>query len=404
MKTISIIGGCGHVGIPLGIALGHKGNNVKLVDINKNAIDAINKGVLPFQEDNADEYLKKILGRTLVATDDFEEVKKSDIVIFVTGTPVDEHHNPRVQDVISVIDNYIPYMNKNQLVILRSTIFPGVFDVVENVLKEKLGGCKLAFCPERIVQGKGIEEIFNLPQIVSANSTEAFDEASELFGNITKSIIKLTPTEAELAKLMTNSWRYLEFAIANQFYMMVESKGQDFYKILDAMKYEYPRAQHFTKAGLAAGPCLFKDTMQLSAFYNNQFFLGQAGMLVNEGLPNFLIEKLEEKMGSLKNKNIVILGMTFKPNNDDTRESLSFKVKKLLSFKMANVICSDPYLKDTEEMNKALKKADGVILGVPHKEYINLKIDVPFVDCWGVWRDPSTKNVDVKVLQYGGKQ
>lgn len=404
MKTISIIGGCGHVGIPLGIALGYKGNNVKLVDINKNAIDSINKGILPFQEDNADEYLKNILGKTLVATNDFDEVKKSDIVIFVTGTPVDEHHNPRVQDVISVIENYIPYMNKNQLVILRSTIFPGVFDVVENVLKEKLGGCKLAFCPERIVQGKGIEEIFNLPQIISANSTEAFDEASELFGNITKSIIKLTPTEAELAKLMTNSWRYLEFAIANQFYMMVESKGQDFYKILDAMKYEYPRAQHFTKAGLAAGPCLFKDTMQLSAFYNNQFFLGQAGMLVNEGLPNFLIEKLEEKMGSLKNKNIVILGMTFKPNNDDTRESLSFKVKKLLSFKMANVICSDPYLKDTEEMNKALKKADGVILGVPHKEYINLKIDVPFVDCWGVWRDPSTKNVDVKVLQYGGKQ
>lgn len=404
MKKVCIIGGCGHVGIPLGIALGYKGNDVKLVDINLMAIEAINKGILPFQEDNADEYLKSILGKNLIATNNIDEVKTSDVVIFVTGTPVDEHHNPRVQDVINVIENYIPYMNKNQLVILRSTIFPGVFDVVENALKEKLGGCKLAFCPERIVQGKGIEEIFNLPQIISANSDAAFGESSELFGNITKTIIKLTPTEAELAKLMTNSWRYLEFAIANQFYMMVESKGQDFYKILDAMKYEYPRAQHFTKAGLAAGPCLFKDTMQLSAFYNNQFFLGQAGMLVNEGLPNFLIEKLEEKMGTLKDKNIVILGMTFKPNNDDTRESLSFKIKKLLSFKMANVICSDPYLKDTEEMSKAISKADGIILGVPHKEYLNLNIKVPFVDCWGVWRDENSKNLGIKVLQCGGKK
>lgn len=385
MKKVSIIGGCGHVGIPLGIALASKGNEVKLVDINKHAIDSINKGELPFLEEGADEYLDKILGKTLIATNNFEEVRNSEVVIFVTGTPVDEHLNPRVQDVLQVVEHYLPYMNKNQLVILRSTIFPGVFDVVENLLKSKLGGCKLAFCPERIVQGKGIEEIFNLPQIVSANSQEVFAEASDLFRNITKTVIELTPTEAELAKLMTNSWRYLEFAIANQFYMMVESKGQDFYKILNAMKYEYPRAQHFTKAGLAAGPCLFKDTMQLSSFYNNQFFLGQAGMLVNEGLPNFLIEKLEQKMGSLKNKNIVILGMTFKPNNDDTRESLSFKVKKLLSFKMANVICSDPYLKDTVQMDEALKRADGVVLGVPHREYTNLKIGVPFIDCWGVW-------------------
>lgn len=386
MKKVSIIGGCGHVGIPLGIALASKGNEVKLVDINKQAIDSINNGELPFLEEGAEEYLDKILGKNLIATNNFEEVKHSEVVIFVTGTPVDEHLNPRVQDVLQVVEHYLPYMNKNQLVVLRSTIFPGVFDVVENLLKEKLGGCKLAFCPERIVQGKGIEEIFNLPQIISANSNEAFKEASDLFKGITKTVIELTPTEAELAKLMTNSWRYLEFAIANQFYMMVESKGEDFYKILNAMKYEYPRAQHFTKAGLAAGPCLFKDTMQLSAFYNNQFFLGQAGMLVNEGLPNFLIEKLEQKMGSLKGKNIVILGMTFKPNNDDTRESLSFKVKKLLSFKMANVICSDPYLKDTIQLSEALKKADGVILGVPHKEYLNLKIDAPFVDCWGVWK------------------
>lgn len=386
MKKISIIGGCGHIGIPLGIALAYNGNNVKLIDINNESINAINKGILPFQEDGADKYLESILGKTLLATNDFEEVRKSEVVIFATGTPIDEHSNPKIQELLNVINNYIPYMNKNQLIILRSTIFPGVFDIIENLLIEKLGECKLAFCPERIAQGKGIEEIFSLPQIIASNSENSANEASDLFENITKTIIKLTPTEAELAKLMTNSWRYLEFAIANQFYMMAESKGQDFYKILNAIKYEYPRAQHFANAGLAAGPCLFKDTMQLSTFYNNQFFLGQAGMLVNEGLPHFLIEQLEQKMGSLKDKKIAILGMTFKPNNDDTRESLSFKIKKLLSFKMANVICSDPYLKETIKTSEAIANADGVILGVPHKEYLNLKLNIPYVDCWGAWK------------------
>lgn len=386
MKKVVIIGGCGHIGIPLGIALASKGFNVKLLDINNEAVSLINKGTLPFQEHGADKYLKSILGKTLIATNNFEEIFKSDIVIFATGTPLDEHLNPKINNILDVVNDYIPYINKEQLIVLRSTIAPGVFDLVENLLKEKLGRCKLAFCPERIVQGQGIKEIFSLPQIISANSDIPLKEASDLFKKLTNKIIELTPAEAELAKLMTNSWRYLEFAIANQFYVMTESKGQDFYKILKAVKYEYPRAKHFASAGLTAGPCLLKDTMQLASFYNNQFLLGQAGMFVNENMPNFLIDQLENKMVSLKGKNIVILGMAFKPNNDDTRESLSFKLKKLLIYKMANVICSDPYVKELENLKAALAKADGVILGVPHDEYKNLKINVPFVDCWGIWK------------------
>ncbi len=314
-------------------------------------------------------------------------VKDSDAVIFVTGTPVDEHLNPRIKDVLNVIKLYLPYMNPSQLIILRSTIFPGVFRVIENMLQKYFNAKpNLAFCPERIVQGKGIQEIFTLPQLVSANSDEAFNKVSEIFSHIAPKIIKLEPEEAELAKLLTNSWRYLEFAIANQFYMMVEEKGFDFYKILGALSEDYPRAKHFARAGFAAGPCLFKDTMQLSAFYNNKFFLGQAGMLVNEGLPDFVVSQLESKMGgSLKDKKIALLGMTFKPNNDDTRESLSFKVKKNLEFRMADVLIHDPFL-NTAGLDEILSQAEGVILGVPHDEYLKLKIDVPFIDCWNVWR------------------
>ena len=256
---------------------------------------------------------------------------------------------------------------------------------MSDLLARSLGICKLAFCPERIVQGKGIEEIFNLPQIVSATSPQAEREAAELFALIAKKIIFLSTTEAELAKLMTNAWRYLEFAIANQFYMIVEKQGFDFYKILDAMKDEYPRAKHFARAGLAAGPCLFKDTMQLSAFHSNEFFLGHSAMLINEGLPNFLIQQLEDKLGSLKNRQIGILGLAFKADNDDLRDSLSFKIKKLLELKMANVLVSDIYVSGTLSLEEFLHQAEGVILGVPHTEYITRVPSCPYVDCWGVW-------------------
>ena len=384
-QKICIIGGCGHVGIPLGLAFASRGFTVHLIDCNEASVKQISGGHLPFKEDQAEELLRAHIGKNLFATTDPSVAAAQDVVVFVTGTPVDEHLNPRVNDVLKVVSSYIKYMNKDQLVVLRSTIFPGVTQIVENLLASALGSCRLAFCPERIVQGKGIEEIFNLPQIVSATSEEAFKDAADLFSAIARKVIPLTTTEAELAKLMTNSWRYLEFAIANQFYMIVEKQGFDFYKILHAMKDDYPRAKHFASAGLAAGPCLFKDTMQLSAFHSNEFFLGHSAMLVNEGLPNFLVQQLEAKMGSLKGRRVGILGLAFKADNDDIRESLSFKVKKLLELKMAHVLVSDHYVADTMPLQPFLKDAEGIILGVPHSEYRAITPTCPYVDCWGIW-------------------
>jgi UDP-N-acetyl-D-mannosaminuronic acid dehydrogenase len=386
VKKIGIIGGCGHVGIPLGLALADRDFDVTLLDINAAAVHSINRCILPFKEAGAEEILRDRIGKNLIASTDTDMVKGQDVVVFVTGTPVDEHHNPKINDVLKVIRTYLELMNKKQLVILRSTIFPGTTELITQLLYDRFGSAKLAFCPERIVQGKGIEEIFNLPQIIASSSEEAYREAWSIFSKITPKIIRLAAKEAELVKLITNTWRYLEFAAANAFYMMVEQEGLDFYTVYNALKADYPRAEHFPSAGLAAGPCLFKDTMQLSAFYRNNFFLGQSAMLVNEGLPNFLVDQLEKKMGSLAHRKIAVLGMTFKPNNDDIRESLSFKIKKLLEFKMASVLVNDPYLEDSLPISKALEQAEGVILGTPHDEYKNITLSVPFVDCWGFWK------------------
>jgi UDP-N-acetyl-D-mannosaminuronic acid dehydrogenase len=387
-QKVVIVGGCGHVGLSLGIVLADVGFSVVLLDINTKANDLVNSGQLPFLEHNdADVVLKRVVKEgKLIATADKEQLKSANIVVFIIGTPVDEHLNPRVSDVINSIKRCLPYLNGEQLIILRSTVYPGVVEIVDQVLQDNLGKHKLSFCPERIAQGQGLSELRTLPQLVSATSKEAEDEATEFFLHLTPTIKMLKPIEAEIAKLVTNSWRYLEFAIANQFYMMIESQDLDFYKIYDALSFDYPRAKHFATPGFAAGPCLFKDTMQLSAFHKNHFFLGHSAMLVNEGLPVFLVDQMEKKLDGLKDKKIAILGMAFKANNDDKRDSLSYKLKKALEIKMAEVLISDIYDKDTLDFNEAIKQADGVILGAPHREYLSLKLNKPFVDCWGVWR------------------
>lgn len=166
----------------------------------------------------------------------------------------------------------MPLMNKEQLIILRSTIYPGTTEIIEQKLQKHFNTRpKLAFCPERILQGKGIEEIKNLPQIVSAVSDEAAKEASEIFSEVAPKIIRLEPIEAELSKLMLNTWRYLEFAIANQFYMMVEDKGLDFYKIFEAMKEDYPRAKIIVSPGWRQGLVFLKTQCSFLHFTETSF-------------------------------------------------------------------------------------------------------------------------------------
>lgn len=406
VQNIAIIGGCGHVGLPLGIVLAEApGFDVTLVDVNADAVKNVNSGKIHFVEQNGETALKKVIGKTLRATLEKNAIRNADYVVFVTGTPVDEHLNPRVNDLMEVVKQYLPYLNAKQTVVLRSTVFPGSTELVWKNLKRDLPGIRLAFCPERVAQGFAITEIHDLPQIISAFDSESEESAHALFSAVAKEVIRLTPAEAELAKLFANGWRYLHFAIANQFYMMTESHGVNFSRVYEALTYNYPRAKNFPRPGFTAGPCLFKDTMQLSAFHTNNFFLGHAGMLINEGMPNFVVNQLAQKMGTLEGKKIGLLGMAFKPNNDDTRESLSYKVKKVLEAKMATVLDTDVYQPSHKNLQSILKEADGFLLGVPHKEYIGLNLgDKPFIDCWGSWEErPDLKKSPLERTENPGK-
>src|SRR5690349_1684657 len=289
-----IIGGCGRGGLPLGIARSSRGLSVVLYDINAAAGETVNGGVRPFAEDGAAEPLAAAVrdGR-LRATTDPASVSAAQTIVVIVGTPVDEHLNPDLGAVPRAIERCAEYLRDGQLMILRSTVHPGVTALTERMLTEKGLSLDVAFCPERIAEGRAMTELFDLPQIVAARTDRAGDRAEKFFRNLTEQIVRLVPEEAELAKLFTNSWRYIKFAAANQFWMMANDAGLDFERIRHAIRYDYPRAADMPGPGFAAGPCLFKDTMQLAAFNRSNFAIGHSAMLINEGLPLYLVSRLE---------------------------------------------------------------------------------------------------------------
>ena len=221
---------------------------------------------------------------------------------------------------------------------------------------------------------------------MAARSTRALERAAKLFRNLTHEVIYLEPEEAELAKLFTNAWRYVKFAAANQLFMMANDFGLDYERIRAALSYQYQRAADLPRAGFAAGPCLFKDTMQLAAFNNNNFHLGQASVSINEGLPLYVVARLERRF-PLESMTVGILGMSFKAESDDTRSSLSYKLKRLLRFRAARVLCTDPYVHDDVELwplSDVLAESDLLVIATPHRDYADLHTDTPVIDVWNL--------------------
>jgi UDP-N-acetyl-D-mannosaminuronic acid dehydrogenase len=382
---VVVIGGCGHVGLPLAIALADRGASVLIYDVSDHAVKRVNDGGLPFDEPGAAPVLERVVAKgQLQASTDPAVVAEAENVVVVIGTPVDEHLNPDPQAIPRALGVCSDYLRDGQLLVLRSTVYPGVTALVERLLAEQGHRIDVAFCPERIAEGKAMTELFSLPQIVAARDERVRERAAALFGRLTDQIIPLEPEEAELAKLFTNTWRYVKFAAVNQFFMIANSRGLDFERIRRAVAQDYPRAQDIPAAGFAAGPCLFKDTMQLAAFDDNRFHLGHAAMLVNEGLPLYVVSRLEQRY-DLASMTVGILGMAFKAGSDDTRSSLSYKLKRILSFKARRVLATDPYVTTDPlllPLEDVIDQSDLLLVATPHPEYRGLVVEKPVADIW----------------------
>jgi UDP-N-acetyl-D-mannosaminuronic acid dehydrogenase len=384
---VAVMGGCGHVGLPLGLALAGEGLRVALYDTDLGAVDRVCSGKMSHWEPGAQELLDRVLaaGR-LSATSEPAVLASAEHVIVVLGTPIDEHLNPDPHAVIDALQRVSEHFRPHQLLVLRSTVFPGVTRMVERLMRRLNKSIDVAFCPERIAEGRAMEELHTLPQIVSGRTNRAFERAEALFRNLTESIVRVTPEEAELAKLFTNSYRYIKFAAANQLYMMANDFGLDYERIRTAIIQDYPRAADLPGAGFAAGPCLLKDTMQLAAFNNNNFHLGHASVQVNEGLPLYLTSKVAARY-DLGSMTVGILGMAFKGESDDNRSSLAYKLKRILKVRAARVLTTDPYVSidsNLSPLDEVLAQADLIIIGAPHRLYADLPISQPVIDIWNV--------------------
>ena len=383
-----MLGGGGHVGLPLSLAFADSGLRVGIYDINEATLQRIAAGEMPFMERGADELLPKILatGR-LELSAQASMLSRTDRVVVVIGTPVDEFLGPSMTIFERTVDEIAPHLRDGALVVLRSTVYPGTTEYVARRLRARGRACDVAFCPERIAEGQALEELRSLPQIIGADDDRSAERAAELFAGLGPRTIRTTSKEAELAKLFTNTWRYMKFAVANQFLMIADQAGVDYGKVLTAIRDDYPRARDLPGPGFAAGPCLFKDAMQLAAFTSDHFPMGQAAMQVNEGLPAYIVSAMQRRYGSLEGKRIGILGMAFKAESDDTRASLSYKLRKLLTWAGATVTCTDPYVEDRRlvPVEDLLASSDVLVLGAPHQAYRSLDVggkDV--IDVWGV--------------------
>ena len=385
-NNICVIGGAGHVGTPLGLVLSSKGYNVTLIDKNKKNIQSINSGQMPFLEDGSSKLLKKMIyKKKIFATERLSEVKMSKYIIICIGTPINNQLNPQLKNFLNFFYNLKKFLNKNHIIIIRSSVYPGICDKVFDIIKSKC--VNLSYCPERIVQGKAIVELPKISQIILGKNNKAKIESGKIFKKITKKVIYTEIIEAELIKLFSNAYRYINFSISNQFYMICKNQNLDFFKIRNIMRDDYKRNAHIPMAGFTAGPCLLKDTMQLSSFYNHKFSLGHTAMSINEGLPKFLIKQLEQKY-NLRKKTVGVLGLTFKGDTDDIRDSLAIKLIRQLKLKKIKTLQSDEYYIDKDNVHKdtLIKKSDIIIISTPHKSYKNLKISKKkeLVDIWGL--------------------
>jgi UDP-N-acetyl-D-mannosaminuronic acid dehydrogenase len=385
-RDVGVIGGGGHVGLPLALTFADCGLKTVIYDINRDTAVRIRRGEMPFAEEGAAEILQRVLANgSLEVSESPEALSTCRFLVLIIGTPVDEHLNPAFKPIFRVIDDCQSHLRSGQIFILRSTVFPGISQYVQRYLKEKGLDIPVAFCPERVAQGHSLREFRELPQIISAFDPRVLAEVRDLFARFTPEFIEMAPMEAELAKLMTNAWRYIQFATVNQFYMIATENGLDFERILHGCRHNYPRMAGMPGPGFSAGPCLVKDTMQLAAFSHHNFVLGHAAMLINEGLPYHLLQMVKREI-DLTGLTAGILGMAFKADSDDPRDSLSYKLKKMLTLEAKRVLTSDPYVKDGDlvPLEVVLREADIIFVGVPHAVYRRMPLppDKKWVDVW----------------------
>jgi UDP-N-acetyl-D-mannosaminuronic acid dehydrogenase len=387
--TVAIVG-LGRIGLPLALSFADHDLNVIGVEKQQERIDTLHGCKMPFEETGTQELLERVLptGR-LELTTDIREAARADWIVLTIGTPTFSHIEVDISDIRNAVDDLMPLLRAGQTLILRSTVGPGTTDWLAGYIEQRRGfdvGTEffVAHVPERIAVNNFLEEIRTLPCIVGGIDPHSGERAAELFQVFGAEIVQTTPVQAELAKIWTNILRYVEFAIPNLLMMNAEQYGANAFDVIDLINHDYPRGG-MKAPGLTAGTCLRKD-FTFSEERSNAPGMLLAVSRVHESMPLFLVEGLKARMGgSLRDVKVAVLGLTFKRDTDDTRDSLSEKLIRLLERELAHVARHDPFVA-SDPLEAAVSGAQAIIVATNHSAFDDiaerLPADVLLVDPW----------------------
>ena len=410
--TIIAVIGLGRVGLPLASVLANSGFKISGVDANQSRLESIKKGVCPFYDPPLQENLEKAISSGNVSVvKNISESNLPDIIFFTVGTPSSGEGTVDYSQLYGALEEISNINIKDKMIILRSTMPPKTTeDIIIPYLEDKSSlkcgiDFGLAVCPERILEGKAVKELFELPEIIGGISKISTEIAKEVFLaiNPNKEILITTLTGAELAKLFTNIYRYTTFALANEFAVWSEMYGVDGSEIIKLANHNYDRC-NIPMPGFAGGPCLSKDGTFLDQNTTFTSIVSTAWKL-NESIPQHIINNIKKIGGNLFNKKITVLGLSFKSGSDDLRNSPSVKLTEILKSTGANILIHDPYVKSTSSLDESLKESDIVIIATNHKEFKDIKDKINnsnakiIYDVWSMYQENDFPNS--KYLRFG---
>ncbi len=386
--------GLGRIGLPLALSFADRGLGVIGVDREPRVLEQLRSGTMPFKETGTQELLERVLqsGKLELAMR-VEEAAAAEHIVFTLGTPTFSQIESDMSEIRVALDDLLPVLREGHTLILRSTIAPGTTEWVAGYLEQRRGfvvgeDVFVAHVPERIAENHFLEEIATLPCIVGGVGAESGARAAEPFEAFGVDIVQTTPVQAELAKIWTNILRYSSFALPNLLMMDCERYGANVFEVIDLINRDYPRGG-IAQPGLTSGTCLRKD------FVFSEERSSAPGMLlaasrVHETVPLFLVEGLKRRLGgSLRDRKVAVLGLAFKRDSDDVRDSLSLKLIRLLERELADVSCHDPFVPDrSEPLETAVADADAVIVATNHTAFEEVVPQLPktalVVDPWNV--------------------
>jgi UDP-N-acetyl-D-mannosaminuronic acid dehydrogenase len=372
-RSVSVIG-LGRVGLPLALSFADRGVRVLGVDTDPSVLASLRGGRMPFAESGTQELLERVLptGRLELADRAADAARADDIVITI-GTPSFSHIESDLRQVRAAVDDLLPMLRPGHALILRSTIAPGTTEFVAGYLEKRRGlrvgeDLFVAHAPERIAAGRFLEEISTLPCIIAGVDEASTERAASTFSVFGAPIVRTTPVQAELAKIWTNILRYTTFALPNLLMMDSERYGANVFEVINLINRDYPRGG-IAQPGMTAGTCLRKD-FAFSEERSNAPGMLLAVSRVNESVPLFLVEGIKRRIGSLSSRRVAVLGLTFKRDTDDERDSLAPKLIRLLERELADVAVCDPHAPSpTQPLEQAVQDADVVIVATNHSEF-----------------------------------